>query len=62
MRKELFNGSDFVRIKNKKGERLACPIWKIADPNDVSTIEQKKCVKDITAVKAASNRPSSSAL
>lgn len=49
MERPLFNGKDFVRIADAAGNRLACPIHNVSDPNNVSIHDLKYCVPDDTA-------------
>ncbi len=49
MSKYQFNGNDFVRIKDHEGNRIACPVHKLNDPNQIKSEELRHCVADQTA-------------
>lgn len=49
MRSYQFNGQEFVRLRDQEGNRVACPIHKVKNPNEISNDELPLCVADATA-------------
>jgi hypothetical protein len=46
-----FDGKDFIRMKDHEGNRIACTVNKLKDPNQINGEELKYCVADQTAAK-----------